>query len=725
MVVFLALLPARMEARVRVVGPGEEYTAIKWAYNQSDEGDTILVKDGFYRENLIIDRSVTLLSENRHGAVIGEGEGTKGIIRIMEESVVIDGFLINTNPLIHGIVVGQLDPERVASNCIIRNNKVMNRKIGILISPNAENTTLENNQITGSLENGILSAGRGSNVFSGNHITRSGSDGVSLPENNDATLTISGDTITRSARHGLAIETHGVTVRGTLIAENGGEGIFTSSGRQDLLITDGCLIRDNQGRGIAVENGTNMTISGNEISGNEFHGLVVHDSATAWVSENLIHGNRFNGIMCHGAMNCKGNTLTANVPHGVEVHGSAQLSNNVVAENRDFGILVHEGAEHVLLKGNQIAFNLEGGLIMKAGGSVTGNVLEGNRSGISVEAAGTSVIISGGNQVINNLEHGILVSGAASITDNIIGGNGSSGIHVMPGAHEVSIMRNTAIRDNSEGIYLGAPAMVVSNQIRHHTEAGIYVDEGADSALIKGNLISGNKQGLVLRPGVSGVRVLHCEITFNASGVVSLGQSEFRTNTIENNSKQGVLILRPGIDLGRRDSSEWGYNTLGNNAMWNIENRTGDSIPASYNFWNSTDTAFIDSTIRDVEEDPQLGPVIFLPMLGTDATAMDHSPCPASCGGGLALTAIYPSPFTHVLFLRFSQDQASPVYARIYRIDGVPVRVILNGQAFHAGEHELTWDGNDSRGRPLPAGSYVLELENALHRIARIVQKLH
>ena len=52
--IFLLLLLAtgiRVSAKIVYVGPSEEYTAIKWAYNNVSAGDTIIVKNGYYPEN--------------------------------------------------------------------------------------------------------------------------------------------------------------------------------------------------------------------------------------------------------------------------------------------------------------------------------------------------------------------------------------------------------------------------------------------------------------------------------------------------------------------------------------------------------------------------------------------------------------------------------------------------------------------------------------------------
>jgi len=54
-------------------GPGN-YTSIQDAINDASDGDTIFVFNGTYYENVIIDKSVKLVGENRNTTVIDGGK---------------------------------------------------------------------------------------------------------------------------------------------------------------------------------------------------------------------------------------------------------------------------------------------------------------------------------------------------------------------------------------------------------------------------------------------------------------------------------------------------------------------------------------------------------------------------------------------------------------------------------------------------------------------------
>jgi hypothetical protein len=57
--------------------PGSGYATIQQAVNAAGPGDTVLVKDGIYRENILIDKPLVLRSENGHGhvAIVAQNPG--------------------------------------------------------------------------------------------------------------------------------------------------------------------------------------------------------------------------------------------------------------------------------------------------------------------------------------------------------------------------------------------------------------------------------------------------------------------------------------------------------------------------------------------------------------------------------------------------------------------------------------------------------------------------
>lgn len=73
-----------------------DYTKIQWAVDNASAGDTIIVRNGTYYENVVVaNKRITLQGEDRSGAVI-DGKGTGNVITLVESpGVVIRGFKSN------------------------------------------------------------------------------------------------------------------------------------------------------------------------------------------------------------------------------------------------------------------------------------------------------------------------------------------------------------------------------------------------------------------------------------------------------------------------------------------------------------------------------------------------------------------------------------------------------------------------------------------------------
>lgn len=88
------------------------------------------------------------------------------------------------------------------------------------------------------------------------------------------------------------------------------------------------------------------------------------------------------------------------------------------------------------------------------------------------------------------------------------------------------------------------------------------------------------------------------------------------------------------------------------------------------------------------------------------ASGVDGGP-PSHASGWLTA---YPNPFNPRTTFAFDLSGSETVRITVYSLDGRPVRR-LAGREYPAGPHGVTWDGRDDRGRRLPSGSYVVEME--------------
>jgi hypothetical protein len=144
-----------------VGGNGEgNYSSIQEAINVSLEGDLIFVFTGIYNENIKINKSISLLGENKETTIIN-GNNNFNAIDINASGVNISRFTIK-NALVSGIFIENV------RYCNIFQNNINANNIGIKISI-ASNLKIFNNTISDNLDTGINISCDYSNFSSNNN----------------------------------------------------------------------------------------------------------------------------------------------------------------------------------------------------------------------------------------------------------------------------------------------------------------------------------------------------------------------------------------------------------------------------------------------------------------------------------------------------------------------------------------------------------------------------
>lgn len=164
----------------RIITVPDDYPTIDSAITNANDGDTIFVKKGVYVENPVVNKSISLVGEDRDSTVIDVTAG----LRIERNNVTITGFTIYDGW--HGITVS-------ANCCRISGNKITDATNGIVlfgcennitgnilksiglssaIQLNYANGNLINNNYIESCTEGIqLRAGSSDNTVTGNIVT--------------------------------------------------------------------------------------------------------------------------------------------------------------------------------------------------------------------------------------------------------------------------------------------------------------------------------------------------------------------------------------------------------------------------------------------------------------------------------------------------------------------------------------------------------------------------
>ena len=99
------------------------------------------------------------------------------------------------------------------------------------------------------------------------------------------------------------------------------------------------------------------------------------------------------------------------------------------------------------------------------------------------------------------------------------------------------------------------------------------------------------------------------------------------------------------------------------------------------------------------------------------AVSENASDLPSGSAHG-SLTSVYPNPLGKISTISFALEGPSEISLRVYDLTGRMVRELDRGIRAE-GTHELHWRGDDSMGRPLPAGVYFLRLTEGSNTSSR------
>ncbi|MDD2666838.1 MAG: metallophosphoesterase [Methanocellales archaeon] len=131
---------------------GADFTTIQDAVNASAEGDTIIVRDGTYYENVVVNKSLTIKSENGSDAVaVIAAVSSTPVFDVNANNVTIEGFAVSGPTDEHVAGIELVD----ANSCTIVNNDCSGCYNGIHLGGTATNDTVTSNYCHDNTRRGI------------------------------------------------------------------------------------------------------------------------------------------------------------------------------------------------------------------------------------------------------------------------------------------------------------------------------------------------------------------------------------------------------------------------------------------------------------------------------------------------------------------------------------------------------------------------------------------
>jgi parallel beta-helix repeat protein len=162
-------LTMEVDLRVHNIDSGKNFSTIQEAINDNEtlDGHTIFVEEGVYYENVVVNKSLSLVGENRSTTII-DANGVGHVIEVTADNVKITGFTIRKSGCGCAMKSGVYVKSR--QNVNITNNLIIQNGYGINLDQ-AHNITIAGNNIADNVDYGVHLLESFNNTIFGNNIT--------------------------------------------------------------------------------------------------------------------------------------------------------------------------------------------------------------------------------------------------------------------------------------------------------------------------------------------------------------------------------------------------------------------------------------------------------------------------------------------------------------------------------------------------------------------------
>ncbi|MCK4457436.1 MAG: right-handed parallel beta-helix repeat-containing protein [Thermoplasmata archaeon] len=584
MFVGLSFIPEARATTLYVGGGGPgNHTTIQSAINAASAGDSIYVYNGTYRENLMIDKKLSLVGENRNTTLV-DGRGLGTVVHITSYWVNITGFgITNSGPDFLDTAI-KLDS---VQDCRIESNNVSsNSGSAVQLYLSYGNTISDN--ILSDNEIGALSWLSGMNSIDSNLLVNNlfsiaifSSLGETVANNTiiDSYLgTYLGDSLgilvlnNSMMRSGIVIEGFDLESWNSHVIDASN----TVDGRPVYYLKDseGGTIPPDPGQ-VILANCTGFVIE-NQTFTNGSVGIELGFSSDNMIANNTLYSSQYGGILLTSSHN---NTLR----------------NNDVSGNQDVGIYSYF-SNHTAVVNNTISESIMSGifLILSHNNTVAGNRLSDNWIGI-YDALSSNNMIS--NNVVNNGSLGISVgdSTESTIIDNTMVGNGiymmgtsiehwnthtintSNSVNGLPVRYWRNVTGGTVPTGAGQVILANCTDVTVENQTISNSSVAIQLGFSWSNIITNNTASSNNWEGITLYRSDSNTITSNLASSNEQYGI-RIAESlsvEVRGNDMVSN---GILITGGYVD-------EWNShiidttNTVNGKPVQYRKNAIGGTIP--------------------------------------------------------------------------------------------------------------------------------------------------
>jgi parallel beta-helix repeat protein len=334
---------------VHNIDTGVDYRAIQEAIDAPEtvEGNTILADNGTYNENVILNKSVSLVGENMETTII-DGRGTGNTLEIVADHVNVTNFTIR-NSGGAGYSFSGVYLDRVENCSIIGNSITANEGYGVWIEQSSSNSIFENR-----IENnggGLLLMSSNDNTIARNNFTDSG--GLLIDYSSDNVL--AGNAMTGNTSFGLKGADYPDFINNVDASNTvNGKSILYLVDQQNVTVSPQTF--QNVGY-LAVVNSTYVTIQNLNIEDN-FQGVLLAYTNDSLIQNVTVAGNGIGIELDHSHNNQIIRSNMRDNGEGIALHSCSTnaISQNNISASDMYGVWLYTSSSNVV-NGNNVESN--------------------------------------------------------------------------------------------------------------------------------------------------------------------------------------------------------------------------------------------------------------------------------------------------------------------------------------------------------------------------------
>jgi len=305
-------ISAQQTSRIHNLNKDEDYETIQQAIDAASVGDVIYVRNGLYNESVVVNKTLSLVGENKFNTII-DGGGSGNVILITADNVTVTGFTLRNSGLV--LTVGGVYIDHSVHNKII-GNVMKNNKYGVYLSYSGGNSIVNNTVFNNSYGMSLVSS-TGNIVSHNNFLSNNDGLWLSISVNN----IFFGNNVSSNLVEGVLLSACTNNVFSDNRVINNTNGFHVISSTHNDIVDNNVSIN---GQAFFLSASSFNTFSRNNVSFNKY-GVVLGASHDNLFSGNYMinNGNSFrivtspnNTIFHNNFLNIMANTTQR--PHTIE-----------------------------------------------------------------------------------------------------------------------------------------------------------------------------------------------------------------------------------------------------------------------------------------------------------------------------------------------------------------------------------------------------------------------